>query len=70
MKGIVAAVVIVFAIATVIAVVRLWRDLGGGKSLFHWSPPRWEHEETPSGLAANGEGNPALPVIEKENSRP
>lgn len=48
MKSIV-TLLVVFALAIIIIIARLWRDLGQGGPLFHWSPPGWEHDETLGG---------------------
>lgn len=36
---------LVFGLTMIIVIGRLWQDLRRGGSLFHWSPPRWEHDE-------------------------
>ena len=69
MKAIVASVVVVFAILILYTIVRLWRDVGRGASLFHWSPTGWEHEESPSDLSKKDKSD-AQRRIEGENSIP
>jgi hypothetical protein len=55
MKSIV-TLVVVFALAIIIVIARLWRDLRRGGSLFHWSP----------GGTGSDEENLKVPLIKKQ----
>jgi hypothetical protein len=37
-------IVVVLAILFFAFIARVWIRIGGGKAVFHWSPPAWEHE--------------------------
>jgi hypothetical protein len=46
--------------------VRVWIRIGGGRAIFHWSPPAWEHELSRTDIDHKDEDSSAVSKTAQE----
>jgi len=64
-----AVIAVVLMVLVLAFFVRVWIRIGGGRAIFHWSPPAWEHELSLADIDKKDEDSSAVSRKEQKTSQ-